>query len=106
MSAFTGSAGQQRVPTEFLRKFWLPVPSSTDLQKFSSVIRHLLACQIEAEHAADKLEAQFQLLLQHAFSGQLTAKWREGHMQELLAEMAQQAHALNLPVPKELEVLS
>lgn len=106
MSAFTGSAGQQRVPTEFLRQFRLPVPTSTDLQKFSSVVRHLLACQIEAEHAADKLEAQFQLLLQHAFSGQLTAKWREGHMQELLAEMAQQARALNLPMLKELEVLS
>lgn len=105
MSAFTGSAGQQRVPTEFLRQFRLPVPTRTDLQKFSSVIRHLLACQIEAEHAANKLEAQFQLLLQRAFSGQLTAKWREGHMLELLAEMAQQARALNLPMPKELEAL-
>jgi len=88
-----------------LRQFRLPVPTSTDLQKFSSVIRHLLAWQIEAEHAANKLEAQFQLLLQRAFSGQLTAKWREGHMQELLAEMAHQAHALNLPMPKELEEL-
>jgi type I restriction enzyme S subunit len=106
MSAFTGSAGQQRVPTEFLRQFSLPVPTSTDLQKFSSVIRHLLAYQIETEHAADKLAALFQLLLQRAFSGQLTAKWREGHIQELLAEMAQQARALNLPMREELEALS
>lgn len=103
MSAFTGSAGQQRVPTEFLRQFRLPVPTRADLQIFSSVIRDLLACQIEAEHAADKLEAQFHLLLQSAFSGQLTAKWREGHMQELLEEMAQQGRALNPPLPKELE---
>jgi len=106
MSAFTGSAGQQRVPTEFLRQFRLPVPTRTDLQKFSSAINHLLACQIEAEHAADKLEAQFQSLLQLAFSGQLTSKWREGHMQELLAEMARQACALNLQVPIELKALS
>lgn len=106
MSAFTGSAGQQRVPTEFLRQYRLPVPTSTDMQKFSSVIRHLLACQIEAELAADKLAAQFQLLLQRAFSGQLTIRWREAHMTEILAEMVQQARALNLPMPKELEALS
>jgi len=106
MSAFTGSAGQQRVPTEFLRRFRLPIPTSNDVQKFSGVISHLLACQIEAEHAADKLETQFQLLLQRAFSGQLTSKWREAHMQELLTEMAQQARALNLALPNELEALS
>jgi type I restriction enzyme S subunit len=43
------------------------------------------------------------LLLQRAFSGQLTAKWREAHIKELLAEMEQQARLLNLPLPKELE---
>ena len=105
MSAFTGTAGQQRVPTEFLRQFRLPVPTSSDLQKFSSVVRHLHVCQIEAEHAASKMEAQFQLLLQCAFSGQLTAKWRERHLQELMAEIEHQACALNLPMPKELETL-
>lgn len=106
MSAFTGSAGQQRVPTEFLRQYRLPVPTSTDLHKFSSMIRHLLACQIEAELAANKLEAQFQLLLQRAFSGQLTAQWREAHMHDLLAEMAQQTSSLNIQMPKVLEDLS
>ena len=34
---------------------------------------------------------------QRAFSGQLTAKWREARMKELLVEMEQQARALNLP---------
>ncbi|WP_081617217.1 restriction endonuclease subunit S [Thioalkalivibrio sulfidiphilus] len=105
MSAFTGSAGQQRVPTEFLRQFRLPVPTATDLHKFSNVMRQLIACQIQAERAAEKLGAQFHLLLQRAFSGQLTAKWREAHMKELLAEMEQQARLLNLPLPKELEAV-
>lgn len=44
------------------------------------------------------------MLLQRAFSGQFTAKWREAHGKELLAEMEQQARLLlNLPLPKELE---
>jgi len=100
MSAFTGSAGQQRVPTEFLRQYRLPLPTSTSLQTFSRIVRQLLAWEVEAELAADKLEAQFKLLLQRAFSGQLTAQWRQAHMTELLAEMQEQAKALNLPMPE------
>lgn len=55
--------------------------------------------------AASKIERLFGVLLQQAFSGQLTAKWREAHMKELLSEMEQQARLLNLPLPKELEVV-
>lgn len=106
MSAFTGSAGQQRVPTEFLRQYKLPIPSDTDIQKFSKVLRHMIACQVEAERAAIRLNDQFQLLLQRAFSGRLTAKWREAHMKELLAEMEQQARLLNLPMPIERKALA
>jgi hypothetical protein len=43
---------------------------------------------------------------QRAFSGQLTAKWREAHMKELLAELEQQARLLNLPLPIEREALA
>jgi type I restriction enzyme S subunit len=44
-------------------------------------------------------------MLSQAFSGQLTARWRASHMQELLAEMNEQARALNIPMPRELEAL-
>jgi type I restriction enzyme S subunit len=43
-----------------------------------------------------KLNNLFQCLLYRAFSGELTAKWREAHMKELFAEMEEQAKALNL----------
>ena len=33
-------------------------------------------------------------LVRGAFSGELTAKWREAHMKELLAEMVLQAAAI------------
>jgi len=43
----------------------------------------------------EKLECLFNSLLHRAFAGDLTAKWREAHMKELLQEMEQQAKALN-----------
>lgn len=43
---FTGSAGQQRVPTEFLEKMWIPIPDiniqnkiSQKLSKIKSLIK-------------------------------------------------------------------
>lgn len=99
MSAFTGSAGQQRVPTDFLRQFPLPVPPKQEVLKFSKILRMVMQMRVAAEQASAKLESQFNVLLQHAFSGQLTANWRQVHMAELLAEMQQQAQALNLPMP-------
>jgi len=97
MSAFTGSAGQQRVPGEFLKQYRLPIPSPDGIQKFSKILRLLMSSQFAAEQTAKKLDTQFGVILQHAFSGRLTAKWREAHMKELLAEMEEQARALNLP---------
>lgn len=102
MSTFTGSVGQQRVPSDFLKQFALPIPPKSEILKFSEILRIVTAMQVEAEQSAVKLESKFSVLLQRAFSGQLTAKWRQAHMQKLLAEMQQQAKALNLPVPKEI----
>lgn len=102
MSAFTGSAGQQRVPADFLKQFPLPIPPKSEVLKFSKILRMVMAMQVEAERSSVKLENQFSVLLQRAFSGQLTVKWRQARRQELLAEMQQQAKALNLPVPKEI----
>ncbi|MBE9220469.1 restriction endonuclease subunit S [Dolichospermum flos-aquae] len=53
-----------------------------------------------------KLDAIFELLLQRAFSGELTAKWREAHIKELLAEMEEQAKVLNLVNKQDKQQLS
>ena len=54
------------------------------------------------------LETLFSVLMHSAFTGDLTAMWREAHMNELLQEMEQQAKALKiddfrLPIEKELK---
>jgi len=41
-----------------------------------------------------RLGELFSLLISHAFSGSLTASWREADMKELLEEMEQQAKLL------------
>ena len=56
------------------------------------------------------LETIFRTMLHRAFTGELTAKWREAHMNELLAEMEQQARVLRLNAadihpPRQAEVL-
>lgn len=43
-----------------------------------------------------KLESLFRNMLQRAFAGELTAKWREGHMKELLVETERQAQVMEM----------
>jgi type I restriction enzyme S subunit len=45
------------------------------------------------------LDGVFTILLHHAFSGYLTANWREARMKELLAEMEEQANYLGAHRP-------
>jgi type I restriction enzyme S subunit len=79
-----------------------PPPS---LQREFSVLSKQATEALTTTSAALKIEHLFELLLQRAFSGQLTAKWRETHMKELLDEMTQQARVLNLLMPTALEAL-
>jgi len=53
--------------------------------------------RVETEQAASgtNIETLFQTMLYRAFTGELTAGWREAHMKELLSEMEQQARHLN-----------
>jgi len=63
-----------------------------ELQRtFSSLVWQVYAARTKANQAMEKLHTLWTNLLHRAFSGDLTAKWREAHMQELLAEMEQQA---------------
>lgn len=103
-SAFTGSAGQQRVPADFLRQYSLPVPPKQDILKFSRIARGVMAVRVKAERSAVKLDDQFNLLLKKAFAGSLTQTWRQENMQDVLLEMEQQAAALSLPMLRETAV--
>jgi type I restriction enzyme S subunit len=63
--------------------------------RFAKQLRTLLEQKRNRVNSSEQIESLFSLLLQRAFSGTLTASWREAHMKELLAEMEQQAKYLN-----------
>lgn len=100
----TGAA-QPQITRQNLQPVTVFVPHPSFVEQFSRQTRAIKKLLGDAELGGRRLDGLFELLLQKAFSGQLTAKWRETHMKELLAEMAQQARLLNLPLPKELEAV-
>lgn len=87
-------AGQPHLNAEQLAAtlvFDIPV----DLQAyFAKCVQTYRGIRDEYLQSARKLNALFSTLLQRAFTGDLTARWREAHMKELLAEMESQARTL------------
>ncbi|MFZ4858976.1 MAG: restriction endonuclease subunit S [Desulfuromonadaceae bacterium] len=80
---------------EQLGSFLLPVPDSNVMTVFDDQAENIDAMQTRRHKSREKIEVLFSILLSRAFSGNLTANWREAHMKELLAEMEQQAKYLN-----------
>lgn len=74
---------------------FLEVPRDLQLQ-FSEAVRAIRILRKQQVTASENLQRDFSVLLHRAFSGDLTAKWRETHMKELLQEMEQQAGALKI----------
>jgi len=93
--------GQTRTRISMGRLGELEVPRPPiDLQRAFSRQAQVVRDACERWLAAGaQIEDIFKSLLQRAFSGQLTAEWRQAHLQELLVEMQEQAHLLNLPAP-------
>jgi type I restriction enzyme S subunit len=77
--------------------FNLRVPQPIDkdeLKSFDQQVLDVLILQDKRRTVAARIESLFEALLHRAFTGVLTAKWRESHMKELLQEMEQQARLL------------
>lgn len=93
-----GAIGQANINTTELRALPLYKPPLGLQRSFGGKVLAIRSV-LPAATARSDLDELFTLMLQRAFSGQLTAKWRELRMKELLAEMEQQARLLNLPAP-------
>ena len=93
-SNFTGSAGQQRVPTGFLKQLRVPVPPLQIQQQFARYYRQFIDSIDAATETRRKQEQLFGVLLHHAFTGELTARWREARKDQLAVELREQMAAL------------
>jgi len=74
-----------------LRAARIPLPPIELQRQFVSQAQNIRTLRRNRYCAGAKLEELWSTLLQRAFSGQVTARWREAHMQEILAGMKQQA---------------
>jgi type I restriction enzyme S subunit len=98
----SGSSGSMlNISQDAMLRTTIPVPPYPYQLKFEKLAWDVMGALGNLRRAEDKVKITWNILLQRAFSGQLTAKWREAHMQELLTEMKQQARTLNLPMPLE-----
>jgi type I restriction enzyme S subunit len=64
------------------------------LTRADAVVDRILQLGDMRRSGASRIERLFEVLLAGAFSGHLTAYWRQANMQELLQEMEEQAKAL------------
>lgn len=89
------TAGQSNISVKGLRELVLPRPPIELQQGFSErliALNRLRASQLSNTERVNRL---FTVLLNRAFTGQLTAGWRERHKSELEAELREQLAALD-----------
>jgi hypothetical protein len=88
---------QAAVAQSSLAALRIPLPGERSLQMFTTAFQNLLFLRAQRVRSGETLNQTFAVLLHRAFTGNLTARWREAHMKELLAEMETQAKALDCP---------
>ena len=87
---------QSSINQQDVKGLQIPLPN-LDLQiAFTNKVKALRTSNNMAADCRIAVDAIFQSLLHRAFSGDLTARWREAHMEELLEEMEHQALALGV----------
>ena len=72
----------------------VPLPPIEMQQGFRTFVLLLDKLRKRSKRSRDALDILFRTLLHRAFTGDLTARWREAHMKELLVEMEAQAKIL------------
>lgn len=89
--------GMATINNSDVRNCQLPLPPITKQKEWAKHVSSVRQMTAQTDKSRVNLEALFQVLLHHAFTGELTAKWREAHLKELLAEMEHQARLLARP---------
>jgi hypothetical protein len=98
----SGSSGSMlNISQNAVLRTEVPMPPLSLQEQFDQRAWSVMEIARKVQQTSLRLEHIWSELMKRAFSGQLTANWREAHMKELLAEMEAQARQLNLPMPQE-----
>jgi len=83
----TGSVGQKRVPADYLKNSFIPIPPLPEQHRIVAKIEELFSKLDAGVKALEEAKAQLkryrQSVLKFAVEGRLTAEWREQHKDEL-----------------------
>jgi len=82
-----------------VEKIRVPKAGMKEQAAFSAKAKIIQVLIDKGTTSINNIERLFIVLLHRAFTGDLTAKWREAHMKELLQEMEQQAKELEIKEP-------
>lgn len=94
-------AARANISLSDIRELKLLVPPIEKQERFVIRARSLFSSLEKQVTATEAVDILFNVLLHRAFAGDLTAKWREAHMKELLVEMEKQNELLGCyPVGK------
>jgi type I restriction enzyme, S subunit len=89
-------AGQPNVNGKEYSTLQIPCPPLSRQQQFTAMIESLVTSQNKLAASKERIDRLFNIILHRAFTSELTGKWREAHMKELLSEMEAQTKALEL----------
>jgi type I restriction enzyme S subunit len=79
---------------KLLREIRVLKPSPTIQESFADAAEAVRKNLFRQQESGKYVERIFNMMLHRAFTGELTAKWREAHLKELLAEMEIQSRLL------------
>ena len=90
------TAGQSNINIDGLKQIPIPLPKVEVQEQFINYFFQLRKIKNDSQKSEILISNIFKNLLQRAFSGELTAKWRESHLKELLEEMEIQRRELDI----------
>lgn len=104
----TAAHGTKKLDTDALRMLAIPIPppNRKDLiPKWTRIVREQQAAARQRADCGGAVERLWRVMLHRAFTGELTAKWREAHLKELLTEMEHQARLLGIKSTESVDQL-
>lgn len=88
-----------------IRSIKIPLPPIHLQEKFVNIVNEHNKNIIQQEESTNQLNSLFESLLSQAFSGELTAVWREQHREEILQAAAERDTLLGKVKPTQIETI-
>ena len=85
---------KKSITAQNIKAIQIPAPSYERQIRFDKTAQDVMGVLDRQACCRNRLDSLFSSLVDQAFTGSLTAKWREDHMTEVLADMAEQARLL------------